>query len=133
MTRMLLDNLNSNTAKALASPHIFHGTVERCFEGERKRNLWRIDHLNNQLYLMVLSPDKPDLSAAAEQFGMLGVDCPWETKSYTSLLEKMSPGSVWHFRLVANPTKSCVSAPGKRGEGTCSRLSAPSKRMAANP
>lgn len=32
------------------------------------------------------------------------------------LLEKMSPGSVWHFRLVANPTKSCVSAPGKRGK-----------------
>ena len=80
LTRMRLNESNPNTAKALASPHIFHGTVERCFGGERKRNLWRIDHLNHQLYLMLLSPDKPDLSAAAAQFGMLGADCPWETK-----------------------------------------------------
>ena len=79
LTRMRLNESNPNTAKALASPHIFHGTVERCFGGERKRNLWRIDHLNHQLYLMLLSPDKPDLSAAAAQFGMLGADCPWET------------------------------------------------------
>ena len=82
LTRMCLDESNPNTAKALASPHMFHGTVERCFGGERKRNLWRIDHLNHQLYLMLLSPDKPDLSAAAEQFGVLSADCPWETKSY---------------------------------------------------
>lgn len=116
LTRMCLDESNPNTAKALASPHIFHGTVERCFGGERKRNLWRIDHLNHQLYLMLLSPDKPDLSAAAEQFGVLCADCPWETKSYTPFLERISRGSVWHFRLVANPTKSCVSEPGKRGK-----------------
>ena len=116
LTRMRLNESNPNTAKALASPHIFHGTVERCFGGERKRNLWRIDHLNHQLYLMLLSPDKPDLSAAAAQFGMLGTDCPWETKLYTPLLERITPGSVWHFRLVANPTKSCVSEPGKRGK-----------------
>ena len=54
LTRMRLNESNPNTAKALASPHIFHGTVERCFGGERKRNLWRIDHLNHQLYLMPL-------------------------------------------------------------------------------
>ena len=89
LTRMCLDESNPNTAKALASPHMFHGTVERCFHGERKRNLWRIDHLNNQLYLMLLSPDKPDLSAAAEQFGVLCADCPWETKLYTPFLEKI--------------------------------------------
>ena len=99
LTRMRLNESNPNTAKALASPHIFHGTVERCFGGERKRNLWRIDHLNHQLYLMLLSPDKPDLSAAAAQFGMLGADCPWETKLYTPLLERITPASVWHFRL----------------------------------
>ena len=94
LTRMRLNESNPNTAKALASPHIFHGTVERCFGGERKRNLWRIDHLNHQLYLMLLSPDKPDLSAAAAQFGMLGADCPWETKLYTPLLERITPASV---------------------------------------
>ncbi len=31
LTRMRLNESNPNTAKALASPHIFHGTVERCF------------------------------------------------------------------------------------------------------
>ena len=73
LTRMRLNESNPNTAKALASPHIFHGTVERCFGGERKRNLWRIDHLNHQLYLMLLSPDKPDLSAAVTYEGVLTV------------------------------------------------------------
>ena len=37
-------------------------------------------------------------------------------KLYTPFLERITPGSVWHFRLVANPTKSCVSEPGKRGK-----------------
>ena len=116
LTRMLLDESNPNTMKALASPHIFHGTVERCFEGERKRNLWRIDHLNNHLYLMLLSPEKPDLTAAAEQFGVPESGCPWEPTAYPPLLQRIEPGGVWPFRLVANPTKSCVSEPGKRGK-----------------
>ena len=32
LTRMRLNESNPNTAKALASPHIFHGTVDRPSE-----------------------------------------------------------------------------------------------------
>ena len=102
--------------RALASPHIFHGTVERCFPGARRRNLWRIDSLKGQLYLLLLSTEAPDLTAAVQQFGFPDDSSPWETKDYTPLLERIQPGDTWHFRLTANPTRSCCKEPGKRGK-----------------
>ena len=65
---------------------------------------------------MLLSPDKPDLTAAAQQFGCSDKNQLWETKDYIPLLERVQTGSMWRFRLVANPTKSCLSELGKRGK-----------------
>ncbi len=127
LTRMRLNESNPNTAKALASPHIFHGTVERCFGGERKRNLWRIDHLNHQLYLMLLSPDKPDLSAAAAQFGMLGADCPWETKIVYSFAGKNNSRQCLAFPFGGQSHKKLCVRTGKERKSTCSCLCASSK------
>ena len=56
--------------------------------GERKRNLWRIDHLNHQLYLMLLSPDKPDLSAAAAIIWYVGRRLPMGNKIVYSFAGK---------------------------------------------
>lgn len=102
LTRLKLDVNNRNTMRALASPNLFHGTVERAFSNERKRNLWRIDTLNGDTYLMLLSEDKPDLSHAAEQFSL--PETQWETLPYEKLLDRITLDSRWHFRLVANPT-----------------------------
>jgi CRISPR system Cascade subunit CasE len=52
---------------------------------------------------------------AAEQFGISGADKLWETKEYEKLLERIKDGTVWHFRLTANPTKCCRNAKGERG------------------
>ncbi len=102
LSRIELDTERRETMIALASPSRFHGAVERSFPVERARNLWRIDRLNNRTYLLLLSRDKPDLESAARQFGY-GV---YETRSYDSLLERITDGSRWHFRLTANPTFS---------------------------
>ena len=100
---------------ALANPQRFHGAVEQAFPGERRRRLWRPDPLGGKLYLLILSEDAPDLSGIEEQFGS---GEPGETKSYDPLLERILPGSVWRFRLAANPTvsKAPPSAPGERGK-----------------
>ena len=101
---------------ALANPQRFHGAVEQAFPGERRRRLWRLDPLGGRLYLLILSEDRPALSGIEEQFG-----CGehGETKDYTPLLERISTGTVWRFRLTANPTVSRLTgrALSERGEG----------------
>ncbi len=112
MTRMRLDLSSRQTMKALVAPNLFHGAIERAFEGERKRNLWRIDNLNGASYLILLSTDIPNLTSMVHKFGVKGSAPEWETRDYTPLLERIQSGSKWHFRLVANPTKSCEKREG---------------------
>lgn len=112
LSRIPLDITGRATLQALASPSIFHGAVEDAFKGERQRNLWRVDRLKGQYYLLVLSAEKPDLARAAEQFAPEGAT--WQTKDYTPLLERVKNGTVWRFHLCANPTYS-VAVEGGRG------------------
>lgn len=112
LTRMKLDTDNRNTMRALNAPNRIHGAVESAFSGERRRCLWRIDNLKGQTYLLILSEEEPDLKNAAAQFGAES----WETVSYDPLLERITEGSRWYFRLVANPTESKAQGKGKRGK-----------------
>lgn len=109
LSRVSLDLQKRETMIALGNPQRFHGAVEQAFPGERRRRLWRLDPLGEKLYLMILSEDKPDLSEIENQFG---TGEPGETKAYTPLLEQITPGSVWSFRLAANPTVSKPSSAG---------------------
>ena len=82
-----------STMIALNSPQKLHGAIESAFDSaERKRKLWRIDKL--------------DLSNAVLQFGASEAGIGFETKDYLPLLERIQDGSVWHFKLTANPTVS---------------------------
>ena len=99
------------TMLALASPNRLHGAIESAFPGERVRNLWRIDTLGGQTFLMLLSQMPPDLSRACAQFAPRGER--WETKPYDMLLSRIAPGGVWRFRLTANPTKSVFNESGR--------------------
>ena len=42
LTRMELNTKNRDTMHLLSSPEKIHGLVESAFQGERKRNLWRL-------------------------------------------------------------------------------------------
>lgn len=108
LTRMELDMKRRKTMLALTNRKLFHGAVESAFEGERKRRLWRIDRFGNIYYLLIVSEDKPDLKSAFEQFGPYQKEAYWETKRYDALLDRIENGSVWQFRLTANPTVSSV-------------------------
>lgn len=113
---MELDVGKRDTRKGLISPSVFHGAIESSFAGERERRLWRVDEFQGHYYLLLLSAQAPQLTHMVKQFGMEKSDQPWQTKSYDALLEKIRAGSVWQFRLTANPTKSVKSSqPGKRG------------------
>lgn len=109
LSRLRLDSKRRNTMKALNAPNLFHGAIEHAFTGQRTRKLWRVDTLGGNKYLLLLSEEEPDLTAAAEQFGLPGVSS-WETKAYDPLLRRIKEGTTWHFRLRANPTKCCVQS-----------------------
>ncbi len=98
--------------KALVSPNLLHGAIEQSFPGPRGRNLWRIDTVGGKTWLLVLSRDKPDFNRLAAQFG---ASC-WECREYEPLLHRIEQGSIWHFRLVANPTISKTRKSGERGK-----------------
>ena len=86
--------------RGLASPSVFHGAIESV-DKERTRKLWRLDTLYGDQILLILSENKIDLTSVAEQFGY---DGSFESKMYDVLLERITNGSRWHFRLKANPT-----------------------------
>lgn len=109
LSRIELDISNRNTMKALQSLSKFHGAVENSFSGERKRKLWRIDDLRGKKYILILSEDKPNLHSFAEQYGYEG---GYITKDYSSLLDRISKGSKWQFRITANPTVFARKTPG---------------------
>ncbi len=99
--------------KALACPALFHGAIESAFSGERQHPLWRIDTLGGKTCLLILSEAQPELSSAQQQFGL--PEEPPMTKDYSALLNRTANGSIWQFRLTANPT---YSKPNPNGRGT---------------
>ena len=110
LTKMELDTGKRETRKALISPNLLHGAIESSFPGERERRLWRIDEYQGHYYLLLLSSQVPDLTAAVRQFGLDGNGPAWRTKSYDPLLARIRNHSIWQFRLTANPTKSLKSS-----------------------
>ena len=102
LTRMALDISKPDTMKAFLSPNLFHGAIEKAFPGDRARNLWRIDSLRGERYLLIVSEKVPDLSNAVRQFGKQGEEV--ETRDYSSFIRRLQDNSTWRFRLVANPS-----------------------------
>lgn len=113
LSRVPLDVSRRKTQVAMVSPNKIHGAVEEAFSEKQDRNLWRIDTLRDKTYLLILSSAKPDLSGIAAQFGFK--DDYGESKEYDGLLKRIEKGSVWHFRLVANPVHS-IKGGEKRGK-----------------
>ena len=114
LSRTELDPARRSTMIALTSPQKFHGAVENSFSGERRRRLWRLDRLNGKLYLLLLSEELPDLTGLCAQFGTGAAP---ETRRYEPLLERVTPGSCWQFRLTANPTRTRKDPAEPRGRG----------------
>ena len=113
LTRVKLDILKRETQLALSACGRFHGAVERAFEQKQKRNLWRIDKLRGEYYILILSEEVPNLKDFVEQFGDSKSSA--ETKEYEVLLNRITDHSAWRFRLVANPTHS-VKTKSARGK-----------------
>lgn len=112
LTRIQLNLSSPITLKALANREVFHAALQRSRQTtDDGRLLWRIDELHHSYYLLATSHKPLNTELLENQFGAPGIKA--EQKDYNTLLNRIAPGSVWRFKLVANPT---FSAPKKEGE-----------------
>jgi CRISPR system Cascade subunit CasE len=107
LTKMLVNPARRGARTLIASPQALHAAVFAAFPDSRPteegRILWRFDtYHGHRAVLYVVSPDKPDFTHLVEQAGWPTTHA-WETKSYHPLLESLTLGQRWHFRLTANP------------------------------
>jgi CRISPR system Cascade subunit CasE len=110
---MYLTQFEINTARRgartlLSSPQRMHAAVLSAFTtAEREptpagRILWRVDQRGNQTLLYLASPHRPDLTSLAEQVGW-PTKQTWRIGDYHRLLDRLTQGDQWAFRLTANP------------------------------
>jgi CRISPR system Cascade subunit CasE len=105
LSRVQLNISKFRTKEALGNPAILHGIIEKSFEGERKRNLWRIDRLAGIYYVLLLSETRPELGEIDKQLGYDDKSNE-EIRDYQPIFKELKPGDSWQFRLKANPTRS---------------------------
>lgn len=119
LSRVKIDERNRQRVRELDHLGAYHNWVETSFPeefslGERTRKLWRIDKLQGERYLLVLSEQKPDL----ERLEYYGVANTAQSKPYDSLLERLDNQMKVRFRVTLNPAISISSGKqsGKRGK-----------------
>ncbi|MFA5625484.1 MAG: type I-E CRISPR-associated protein Cas6/Cse3/CasE [Bradymonadales bacterium] len=113
LSRIPLNTRLRNTMAALASPNIIHGCVEDALDRQDSRTLWRIDKLQGNSYLLILSQEKPNLLHIAAQFGDKGE--PGLCRPYDKFVSSLEQGQRCLFRLTANPIYSQPSNTRDRG------------------
>lgn len=122
LSRVSLGLTRLNAIAFVSSPYKVHAAVEQAFmpnatrEDERGRILWRLDEVpgnEHEVWLYVMSPDKPDFTHICEQAASTASPT-WVTKEYDPVLNRVSEGQLWQFRLKANPVRKVLVDKGRR-------------------
>lgn len=105
LSRIKIDRNNRQKMKDLTHLGAFHNWVEKSFpneinHGKRLRHLWRIDKLNGEKYLLIVSDERPDIKELIKY----GVENTAEIKDYGPYISKLHNNQLLYFRLTANPT-----------------------------
>lgn len=109
LSRVQLNRRRDKTKELLDNPRAMHAMVESAFPGEQNRNLWRVDRLGEKDFLLLASPDRPDLTHLVESAGYESE--PAKVCDYAPIFEALQEGTVVGFRLCANPTRRLIHDP----------------------
>lgn len=109
ITSIDIDTTRRNAKHLLASPQRMHAAVmNACKPSSAEtdgRVLWRLDSWPKRTALIILSPTAPDMHDLQEQAGILERGASnWQTHDYTPVMQNISDGDRYRFRLTANPT-----------------------------
>lgn len=119
--KLPLNKVRYGARQLIGSPYKLHAAVEAAFPPDAVRRtddgriLWRLDSLGQDggVWLYVVSPQKPDFTHIVEQAGW-PMHAEWETKNYDALLDRVTKGQQWHFKLRANPARKAGVDKGRR-------------------
>jgi CRISPR system Cascade subunit CasE len=110
LSRIRINPLRAESRKLLASPRAIHGAVVGGIPGDptTQRTLWRLDADHpRRPYLYVLTETKPDWTHIIESAGWPDADGEHAAiRDYTPLLDQISLGRQFAFRLTANPVQN---------------------------
>lgn len=112
LTRFEINKVRRAARDLLASPQRMHAAVLAAFPtacrnpSDQGRVLWRIDQRGHQTLLYVTSPYPPDLTHLVETAGWPATQACWDSRPYAPLLQRLTAGERWAFRLTANPAFS---------------------------
>lgn len=121
LSRVSLNLARPDAIAFVSSPYKVHAAVEQAFasdttrENEKGRILWRLDEVpgnGHEVWLYVMSPERPDFTHICDQAGW-PASSTWVTKDYDPVLERVSEGQVWQFRLKANPVRKVLVDKGR--------------------
>ncbi|MFF5447113.1 type I-E CRISPR-associated protein Cas6/Cse3/CasE [Streptomyces sp. NPDC012888] len=127
LTRFRINTARSGARRLLTSPQHMHAAVMSSFagalpsDGNTSRVLWRLDHNSRaEVLLFMVSEERPDLTHLVEQAGW-PTTATWQTYDYKSFLDGLTKGSVWDFRLTANPVHYVRRTPDEPTKRTAHR------------
>ncbi|MGW0876763.1 type I-E CRISPR-associated protein Cas6/Cse3/CasE [Streptomyces sp. NPDC002740] len=110
LSRIRINPLRAESRRALASPRALHAVVQGGVPGvpTEDRTLWRLDADNpHRPQLFVLTTGKPDWTHLVERIGWPRADGEhYVIRDYAPLLEQLSTGRSFAFRLTANPVQN---------------------------
>ncbi|MEV6071899.1 type I-E CRISPR-associated protein Cas6/Cse3/CasE [Nocardia sp. NPDC052001] len=134
LSRIPLNPARRGTRGFLSSPQVVHAAVMASFPPgtlehatDTGRVLWRIDQHDKNIHLYVVSPIESDFTHIIEQAGWPTTGA-WATRKYAQLLDTLTVGQRWHFRLTANPvhhTKTSPNPTAHKIRGRVTALKAP--------
>ena len=102
LTRVPLDLTRSGTRRKLASEQVMHAVIAAATDaGAERRVLWRIDGGAALRTLYIVSPGVPDTSRLSQE--LLVDEDTIDSPDYQPLLDSLSNGQEFRFRLRANP------------------------------
>ncbi|MFI2415655.1 type I-E CRISPR-associated protein Cas6/Cse3/CasE [Streptomyces sp. NPDC018947] len=133
ISRFRVNTARPTARRLLSSPQTMHAAVMSSFPHilpsdspapGAPRVLWRLDQqARAEVLLYIVSPDRPDLTHLVEQAGWPAVadaeNPGWQTRPYAPLLDRLTTGDRWAFRLTANPVHTI-----RRKEGEPRKLTA---------
>lgn len=118
MTRVRIEPSKTTSLRALTNPAVMHGVVQSSLSAKEIRALWRVDLLNGNRYLLMISPEEPDLERLAGQIGIPGEP---SSKDYDAFLEGIAADDSYRYKITGNPTvadgKGGIIPLAKRSEG----------------
>lgn len=116
ITRVKINYRRRGAVKLLTNPRAMHAAVEQGFpDDDHGRVLWRVDKHDHAHHLLVVSPQRPDLTHIVEQAGW--DTAPPEVKDYDTHLARLHDGMKVRFQITANPVHRDHTQLDSRGRG----------------